>query len=113
MSSNTTENLNETSKITKSSTRRSSTHAIGTSTATTTYFPFILGEQRIDHGSDVPNLNYGSKLYQIGLLLHYIHIIYIPPIDCNDHLILINRTKSIQYSIKNGMVQLELLVSLQ
>lgn len=63
MSSNTTENRNETSKITKSSTRGSSTHAIETSTATTTYFPFILGEQRNDHEGDVPNLNYGSKLY--------------------------------------------------
>ena len=63
MSSNTTENLNETSKITKSSTRGPSTDAIETATATTTYFPFILGEQRNDHRSDEPNLNYGSKLY--------------------------------------------------
>ena len=63
MSSNTTDNLNETVKITKSSTRGSSAHTIQTSTATTTYFPFILGEQRNDHRSDVPNLNYGSKLY--------------------------------------------------
>ena len=62
MSSNTTDNLNETVKITKSSTRGSSTDAIETATATTTYFPFILGEQRNDHGSDELSLNNGSKL---------------------------------------------------
>ena len=62
MSSNTTENLNDTSKITKSSTRGSSTDTM--ETATTTYFPFILGEQRNDHGRDDPKLNYGSKLWQ-------------------------------------------------
>ena len=57
---NPTENLNDDSISSKSSTRGSSTDTM--ETATTTYFPFILGEQRNDHGSDELSLNNGSKL---------------------------------------------------
>ena len=59
---NPTENLNDDSISSKSSTRGSSNDTM--ETATTTYFPFILGEQRNDHGRDDPKLNYGSKLWQ-------------------------------------------------
>ena len=58
---NPTENLNDDSISSKSSTRGSSTDTM--ETATITYFPFILGEQRNDHGSDEPSFDYGSKLY--------------------------------------------------
>ena len=60
MSSNTTENLNDNSKTSMSSTKESSTDTMETATATTTYFPFILGEQRNAHGRDDPKLNHGS-----------------------------------------------------
>ena len=63
MFSNTTENLTDNSKSSKNSTTESFTDAMETATATTTYFPFILGEQRNDHGSDEPSFDYGSKLY--------------------------------------------------
>ena len=62
MLSSTTKKLNDNSTSSKSSTRGSSTKAM--ETATTTYFPFILGEQRNDHGRDDPELNYRSKLWQ-------------------------------------------------
>ena len=63
MFSTTTENLSDNSKSSKSSKTESSTDAMETATATTTYFPFILGEQRIDWIKDDPKLNDGSKLY--------------------------------------------------
>ena len=63
MFSNTTENLTDNSKSSKNSTTESFTDAMETATATTTYFPFILGEQRIDRIKDDPKLNDGSKLY--------------------------------------------------